>query len=105
MAAWILWVALFVSTAHAARDIPSIDNSNFAEVTDAEEVWLLQFYASKSTHSMKFAAQWNELANSLKRVKVANVNVDTPKGLELLEKLKVRITIIRGSFVTILHIF
>jgi hypothetical protein len=85
-----LWIVALVVAVVSGDTIPMIDSSNFeTEVTGVDEVCLLQFYASKSSHSMKFSDQWNALATSLKRVKVGQVDVDSAKGAELLEKLKV----------------
>ena len=71
------------------REIKRIDSSNFADVSGDSSVWLVHFFASESSHSMKFSSDWLKLAGSLKRVKVGSVNVDSSKGAELLEKLSI----------------
>jgi thiol-disulfide isomerase/thioredoxin len=61
----------------------------FFQILESEHAWVVEFYSDMCGSCQEFAPVWETLTRKLKSIKNGKINIDTPEGMKLAQKLGV----------------
>lgn len=85
---FLLVLLAALAVAFANDGIVEIDPEKFSEqVVGDDKVWLVEFFSSMCGSCQEFSPTWKKIVHKAKTVMKGEVNIDTPKGMALAQKL------------------
>lgn len=78
---------LLLGITHCGK-LKNIDESNFDRVVkNSEDVYILKIFSDKCGSCIDFQKSWDEAQKNLHQFQLGEINIETPKGMKLAQKL------------------